>query len=309
MTDINPVAIHADPDEISLADLLVPLIRGWRLIAAITALAIGVATGASLWRSPMYEASAILVAVEPQGLGEQVLPNSLQIPAPGLPALAELTKSEALLAAVAQRLGKPDAEDLRNQVEARADTGRNLLVITATGPSPAEAAAVANAVADALAEHVARVHLARLIAQLEAAMAQLDAEIAALEDETRRMPVTLEGVDLRLGPDVELSTVNPIWRELSVRAAAARAQRRALEAWRQELQATALENPAARAELAGIVAVASAYQPTRPVGAHLALNAAVAGMLGLMVGVFAVFARQAWVQYIAPVLGVGRPSR
>ncbi|WP_299038928.1 hypothetical protein [uncultured Pseudokineococcus sp.] len=95
---------------------------------------------------------------------------------------ASFATSDAVLGAVAERLGREELTELREDVTATAASGSNTVVITAEAASPGEAVELADAVVDAYAEQtegeVTRLTRAA-IDSLEASEAQIRDEIGA----------------------------------------------------------------------------------------------------------------------------------
>lgn len=168
---------------------------GWRsfggaLLRAIAAALLGaaVAVGVGTQLPPTYRAEASLLIGR---LLSAVAPGTDQIAAAqSLTATyAELATTRPVLAAAAEAAGidEPIA-DVEDRVTVRTPTGGPILVITSVGSSPAEAAALANGIADEL---VARSPAttdpqadiaARLSSDLERISEDLDRVAAALDD-------------------------------------------------------------------------------------------------------------------------------
>lgn len=291
-------------DEIDLADLIVPLIRGWRTIAGLTLVSMLIAAALSLWViPPAYEADALLTARTEVTLGGQALPFTLTLPSPGLDALAEVATRTEILGPVAERHAVAGGvETLREMIEARADSRTGLLRITVEAGTAEQAQELANHVAAALSAWTVEVNRREAVRRLAAMEAQLARDVEALEAERNRTPMKLEGVLVAGSPNEPLSQLNPTWRDLSDRLALARAQLQAARGLRHELESGSNLSEDVADQLAGAITTAPADLPEDPTWPRTALNAAVSGMLGFMFSIFGVLGGKVWREQVVPVL-------
>ncbi|MFE3866431.1 lipopolysaccharide biosynthesis protein [Streptomyces goshikiensis] len=109
-------------------------------LCAVVGLAAGSAYG--VLRTPEYAATSYVVAVSERTIGAATVPGFAQ-------AYARIATGDTALASIQHRVGI-DAGKLRHQVRAEAAPDSPVIAVTGESKSPAEAADIANAVADAL---------------------------------------------------------------------------------------------------------------------------------------------------------------
>lgn len=153
--------------------------RWWVLGAALLAGALVFALRASAAPTYTAEATLFLVAGDAPRAGEDAEVDRLTA------AYAELLNDEPTVLDAVRRYGRPlTPEEVRERVDVlSAEDGQ--LVLAATGDSPTEAAALANAAGDAFSAGGRRdqaEQLRRELAPLNEELAALDTEIAALPD-------------------------------------------------------------------------------------------------------------------------------
>jgi polysaccharide biosynthesis transport protein len=170
------------------------LSRRWRLIALITIVSAGLALGVSLILPDRYEASADLLFREadpaPNIDPNEPLPERSQAPE----RIAATNLALASLDRVATRVEtklKTDltAKELRDRVELDPQGQADIVTITATGDSPAQAARIANAFANevvAARRDAARQKIQRVIDAINAKLAATESSDALAGELNRR---------------------------------------------------------------------------------------------------------------------------
>ena len=229
----------ADPDAYDLQRLAARLIGGWRLVLGLALAAALLALALAALAPDRYRAEALLAVARPASVtfderfSEPEASTVLPTRAGSLRTDPELARSDAVALAVREALPEqidPDIalEALRRRVTVRALAEGTLIGIEASGASPADAAALANAwaealaaradalygsgedraavlaareaagddltaAAEALAQYDERGRLERLQAEVESLRAALAAELAATE-RGRRLEADLVGL-------------------------------------------------------------------------------------------------------------------
>jgi len=171
----------------------------WRVLAAVIALA-GMAGGVSLLQPVRYEAQARLILADPRNAGvfSEVGPT-FSDPNRHVRNQAERISSTVVLDLARERIDDRLAlDEVRAAVEAEAATESDVITIRARDGTPHAAAELANAVAEAYQEHVAK----EVRANAAAALAQLQetGEQAAFQERAAQLAVDAElygsGVEL-----------------------------------------------------------------------------------------------------------------
>jgi uncharacterized protein involved in exopolysaccharide biosynthesis len=167
-------------DEIDLRRYVLALLRGWKLIVALAAAGALAAGLLGLLRAREYEATALVaVARLPYALQLTGVNQAVALPAQGY---RDLAQSDEVVAQVAGAVGQLPGS-LRRGLSAAAGSDPALLRLTVTNGDPERAAEIANAWAQVLVAHVARLYGPEA-PQLAAYAAQLaEAETRLLEAE------------------------------------------------------------------------------------------------------------------------------
>lgn len=134
--------------------------RRWWLVA-ITGLLCGViACGVSLTRAPVYESSVSLYVTSGQDPDSQSAYQGLLASQQRVASYARLASSEAVISKALSRSGLSiDDESAKRRVSAAPSLNTVMLSVSAKGPSPAEAAVLANSVSESLVDYVAQIEV------------------------------------------------------------------------------------------------------------------------------------------------------
>jgi len=168
-----------EEDEIDLRPYIATILRRWRLIAAIAAIAIAVAAAVSLASPTQYEATAA-VAIAPPGAQ----------PTPQAKAYTDLATSDAVVAPLAEELaanGGPalPAAELRSKLGAAPGSEPRLVGLTVRDTDADRAARIASAWVPVFARVAANSlnNPAETLADLERQLAAAREQLAAAETE------------------------------------------------------------------------------------------------------------------------------
>lgn len=134
-----------------LSDYVRILRKNWLLVVALTVLGLGVATGYTATRTPVYEASStIFVSTQAGGTTAELAQGSSFAQA-RINTYVGLSTAPIILDPVIDRLGLTEtSQTLGTKVSSSAAPNSTLINITARDPDPQQAADVANAVAQSL---------------------------------------------------------------------------------------------------------------------------------------------------------------
>ncbi len=175
-------------DVIDIRRTILLLLKNWLWIAGATLVAVAAAVIVSLLMSPTYKATAMVAATEPQYILrfdpriESV--DQLQVAYKGLP---DLATSDQVMQEVLQRLDPVTVEietphQLRRMLEAKKGADPSIVALTVKCDSGEDAARIANAWADTLAEHINALYAGKnetqvgfFTAQVERAHRELEA--------------------------------------------------------------------------------------------------------------------------------------
>jgi capsular exopolysaccharide synthesis family protein len=165
--------------QLDLPAVMKALRRRWRLIALVTILSAGVALGVSLVLPDKYEASADLLFSEadppPNIDPSEPLPDRSQAPERIAATNLALASLDKVATRVETKLDTDmSAEELRDSVELDPQGQADIVTITATGGTAAEAARIANAFADeviTLRREAAQERIQRVIDTINAKLA------------------------------------------------------------------------------------------------------------------------------------------
>lgn len=254
-------------DVISLQDYLTVLRRQKWLIGVVVVLTVGAAIAVSLLETPMYEAQSELVVEPVRRAGDVTLEQLLQPQSQVVETERLIVTSQPVATRAAASLGMSDPSALVEQVEVETVRDTRVVRIRAQHPDPVVAASVADAFADGYLDY--RRDLA--VDQLLAAAATLEGRAADLREE-------IDGIDAELSQDGSDSS-------LAV-------QRDALVAQLAQIMGQASElGDSAEDVSGGGVVLTPAEVPQDPVSPQPVRTAALALVLGLLLGVGLAFLR------------------
>ena len=133
-------------DEIDLREIVLTLLRGWKIILLLTVLVGAAAFGYSKLQTPVYEAKA-LISIDQEALGLSINPINFL-----LSDAVRQNVADELGVSVASLPSLPNAAREKEQVSisvAPYDTGKTMFLISVQGESPQGAKDIVNAWADA----------------------------------------------------------------------------------------------------------------------------------------------------------------
>jgi capsular exopolysaccharide synthesis family protein len=135
-----------------LSDYIRILRKNWLVVLLLTVLGLGAATAFTLTRTPVFESSStVFVSTQAGGTAAELQQGSTFTQA-RINTYVGLATAPVVLDPVIAGLDlTTDATSLADEVKASAAVNSTLITVTVTNPSPAEAANIANAVADSLA--------------------------------------------------------------------------------------------------------------------------------------------------------------
>ena len=287
------------PDEISLRDIYLLLKRWmWQILGFALALALITLLWSLLW--PKTYTSQVVVSLSLANQSGQGLLNNL----PSLPGLAQGFVDLQQTKLLANQLG---VDDPTRFYQARFDEKRGLLFLKAKGRTAAEAGQRAERILE-----VARRYLEQNL--LEGAQANLRAALTQARLDLRVAQDGLKGIQsqLRLAPDRATSNPtiaasleargndpragNPAYTSLSLDESRLRSQIAQLEA-RINALSEFLQQPNAIGQLVSqallVQVLVPPAEPLRPSFPRPLLFAAIAGILGLLLGVLWAFVLEA----------------
>ncbi len=257
---------YAPEGEPGLRDYLDVFLRRWWLVAACAIIAGATALGFSLSAPPVYRAQASVV-VDRGGSALGLIPDITGISQQTfVDTLAEIVKSRAVLTLAVRLLGVDPLEEeealerLRKGLQVRRTRNTDLILIQAEGPTPQAAADNTNAISRAFIEW----HLGARRSQARAGKEFIERQLSALSGELRAAEDALARYKVA-GGQVSLSEQTTLALE---KLADFEAQRRAVEAERQGVEASLLRARAALKQQAPTVA-ATILQGEDPVSTQL----------------------------------------
>jgi polysaccharide biosynthesis transport protein len=257
-------------DVISLQDYLTVLRRRRWLIVAVVVLTVLAAVGASLVQTPVYEAEAEVI-VEPVRRAQDVsLEELLGGPQNSFVETERLVvTSRPVATRAAEVLGTSEVSELLEDVRVEAVRDTRVVRILATDTDPVQAASTADAFATAYLDH----RRAQAVDELLAAAATIETRATAIREDIAAIDAQLEDAD----GDEETSL---------------QLERDSLIAQLATVNAQAAEAGDGGTSVAGGGSVLSpAEVPVTPVSPQPLRNAALALVLGLMLGVGLAFLR------------------
>jgi succinoglycan biosynthesis transport protein ExoP len=141
---------------VKLSDYIKVLQKRWKFVALLTLLAVAGAALASVMTTPIYEArTQLFVSTQQQGGASDALQGS-SFTEKRVKSYADVVKSPRVLQPVVEQLGLDvSASALSDRITAEAPLGTVLINVAVRGPSPTEAAAIANAVGSSFTAVVA----------------------------------------------------------------------------------------------------------------------------------------------------------
>jgi polysaccharide biosynthesis transport protein len=257
-------------DVISLQDYLTVLRRRRWLIVAVVVLTVLAAVGASLVQTPVYEAEAEVI-VEPVRRAQDVSLEELLGGQQNSFVETErlVVTSRPVATRAAEALGTSEVSELLEDVRVEAVRDTRVVRILATDTDPVQAASTADAFATAYLDH----RRAQAVDELLAAAATIETRATAIREDIAAIDAQLEDAD----GDEET---------------ALQLERDSLIAQLATVNAQAAEAGDGGASVAGGGSVLSpAEVPVTPVSPQPLRNAALALVLGLMLGVGLAFLR------------------
>lgn len=289
-------------DEISLCDIYLVLKRRmWQILGLGIALAVVTLLWSLLW--PKTYTSQVVVSLSLANQSNQGLLNNL----PSLPGLAQGFVDLQQTKLLANQLG---VDDPTRFYKARFDEKRGLLFLTAEGRTSAEAGERAERILEVARKYLERNLLEGAQANLRAALAQtrldlqaaqdalksIQAQLAQAPDRVVSNPTIAAALEARgIDPQVARAT-NPAYTSLSLDESHLRSQIAQLEARIGTLN-DLLMQPQLTSQLVSqtllVQVLVPPAEPLRPSFPRPVLFTAVAGVLGLLLGVLWAFAAEA----------------
>jgi polysaccharide biosynthesis transport protein len=254
-------------DVISLQDYLTVLRRQKWLIAVVVVLTVGAAIAVSMTETPMYEAESELVVEPLRRSGDATLEQLLQLNYQAVETERLVVTSRPVATRAAASLGVSDPSRLVGQVEVETVRDTSVVRITAQHPDPVTAASIADAFAEGYLEY-----------RRDVAVDQLLAAAATLEDRGADLRAQIDALDAEIAEDEENGA-------LAV-------QRDALVAQLAQVLAQASElGDSAEDVTGGGMVLTPAEVPQEPVSPQPVRTAALALVLGLLLGIGLAFLR------------------
>lgn len=270
-------------EEINIRDLITVLINGKRLIFGICFIAVLIAGILSFFVLPeKFEAKTNIIldkklTVEEQGLS--------------LDSYKELVSNHLIMEQVYNKLNLESKgilfDDFNKSVKTDIKKEANLISITVTGEDPVLTQQAANLIGtDSVIDFSNR-----LIDDKEREIVRSGKVLSEVEKELEKTPRLLGTFEVQdMGSRViQVPEVNPLYEKLSTRWEESNAEVTNLMADKEYLEES-LET----GNKGLYIMLQEAPVPTVPVSPRRLLNIAIAGILGLMVSVFLVFAKEFW---------------
>lgn len=246
----------------------------WLLILAAI-LAGALAFGVSHFIAPTYAASTTLLIDEAPHTGSDDY-NSLLASERLARTYAQLLTEQPILEATIERLELGyDAETLKEMVSARRVPDTQLIEIQVEGRDPQEVAAIANTLVEVFIEQTEAIQSSRYAASKESLARQLQ----DMEEQIRRTTEQIEALGNSANDRAERDRLETLLAQYRQTHAGL------LESYEQIriAEAQAASN---------VIQVKVATPPAEPISPNLILNTALGGLLGLMLGVVTVFAKE-----------------
>lgn len=269
-------------EEISLRDLLETIIRGRRIITAIFVTSLVIAGILSFFILPVkYEAKAMLIFdkkfMDQQGLS--------------IKSYDELINDYSKIKAVYDNLQLEQKEytitSLQGSLKTKVDEKSNQIEIDSTGSDPQTVQEIVNKLGELSVIDFKK----RFIDDKNRQIEQLQKQLTGIEKELETTPKLLGSNEIRNqgGQVVQVPQVNPMFERLSSRWDAINSSLSQLQ-----FEKDYLEKGIETGGKGLYIILNKAPVPESPVSPRKMLNMAVAGVLGLMVGVFVVFFLEFW---------------
>ncbi|MEW6231476.1 MAG: Wzz/FepE/Etk N-terminal domain-containing protein [Chloroflexota bacterium] len=290
-------------DEIDLRDYVDVLVRRWKWVVGLTVLAALVAGVVSFMMSPTYEATATL-ALTTLPSGQTALTTL-----PSAAAQLAVLRSADVAVQTLQVFGKVAAEEnastLASKVWVASDPqDKSLFRVTAQADTPQKAAAIANAWAKAgiqemnrkfvanasiTKEQQAQLALERL-KQADEALANFVQSNGLTWDEVATLEVSLSISSPRIVIQGSSKSFNLSATQIADLSRLLRDRDIAASVYKNFAAQAAQSRIASQASSEGLQLVSVAAEPAAPTQPKPLQNIAIAGVLGLMLGVFGAFA-------------------
>lgn len=136
-------------DEVSLLDLVAPILRRWRTIALVVVFAVCLAAVRLFVVTPQYEAQARLIVLAPNQAVTDL--QTLQLYRNLVPAYREILSSRRVMEAVLKEMGLGwSADEYRSRVRIKANEKSQTLDVVVRASSPMEAARIATGAAQVM---------------------------------------------------------------------------------------------------------------------------------------------------------------
>lgn len=273
----------------------------WQILGFAMVLALITLLWSLLW--PKTYISQVVVSLSLANQSSQGLLNNL----PSLPGLAQGFVDLQQTKLLANQLG---VDDPTRFYQARFDEKRGLLFLTAKGRTAAEASQRAEQILEVARRYLERNVLEGAQANLRAALAQARLDLRAAQDGLKGIqsqlrlapdraasnPTIAAGLEARGNDPQAARTANPAYTSLSLDESRLRSQIAQLEARINTLSGF-LQQPNAIGQLVGqallVQVLVPPAEPLRPSFPRPLLFTAIAGMLGLLLGVLWAFVLEA----------------
>ncbi|MBI2708720.1 MAG: polysaccharide biosynthesis tyrosine autokinase [Actinobacteria bacterium] len=276
-----------------LRDYIRTLRRRWLTVAMMVVLFLALAGGLDATRPRVYAATARLLVERPPGSAQlDTVPANRQDADRNLQNEIAFLQSGAVKTAVRQRLGfSPD-------VTVSGSTAADVISVTARSRKPATAALIANVYADSFSEQRRQTKLQDYLKSAGALQSQIDATNKAASDITAKQAdlngqIAAVKANPALDPATRASQVAAIENLLKDYNATNQSKLAGLRSELQLLQGTQ-QQFVAQAQLvqtSGARIISEATPSTAPVSPKPVRDLALAGFLGLAVGVVLAFVR------------------
>lgn len=185
-----------NPDDIELRWIFGVLRRWWWLILSCTLLAGVTAYGFIYSTEPKYEATATLL-VSPGQNSRTNEYNTLVAGERLALTYIEMLKSQTLLETVISQLGMQESpQELANKIQADTVKDTQLIYLTVKDTSPAQAASLANTIAEMFTTHIQELQGERYASSLAGLQLEMDAQLAASQ-ETQAQIDTLNATKIK----------------------------------------------------------------------------------------------------------------
>lgn len=290
------------PDEISLREIyLILKRRTWQIVAVAIVLGLITLSWSLLW--PKTYTSQVVVSLSLANQSNLGFLNNL----PSLPGLAQGFVDLQQTKLLADQL---NVDDPTRFYKARFDEKRGLLFLTATGRTAAEAGQRAEQILEVARKYLERNLLEGAQANLQASLAQTQLDLQAAQDalkgiqaELRRSPDPIisnptiaAALEARGNDPQSARAANPAYTSLSLDESRLRSQIAQLEA-RIVTLGNLLKQPQVINQLVSqallVQVLVPPAEPLRPSFPRPLLFTAVAGLLGLLLGVLWAFVAEA----------------